>query len=255
MGQKTDMNRKKGRRLWSLLGAVWLVMACLAGCAASGNSRNDAGQNGTVQASEEIGGGKDQKGLSDANGEDEGGRLVETDGRESDTGPEEKTGSVPDIGSGEEPAEELREKSAAESKTGLTAQPEYSEYAGSLEDERTTDTIEESGIYTSKDEVALYIHIYGRLPDNYITKRKAEDLGWNSKEGNLWDVAPGMSIGGSRFGNYEGALPEKEGRKYFECDIDYEGGYRGAKRLIYSDDGLIFYTEDHYNTFEQLYGQ
>ncbi|MCI8984176.1 MAG: ribonuclease [Hungatella sp.] len=116
-------------------------------------------------------------------------------------------------------------------------------------------TVEESGVYTSKEEVALYIHLYGHLPDNYITKREAEALGWDSRAGNLWEVAPGMSIGGSRFGNYEGALPDKEGRKYYECDIDYEGGYRGAKRMIYSDDGLIFYTEDHYESFEELYGE
>ncbi|MCI9638147.1 MAG: ribonuclease [Hungatella sp.] len=116
-------------------------------------------------------------------------------------------------------------------------------------------TVEESGVYTSKEEVALYIHLYGHLPDNYITKREAEALGWDSRAGNLWEVAPSMSIGGSRFGNYEGALPDKEGRKYYECDIDYEGGYRGAKRMIYSDDGLIFYTEDHYESFEELYGE
>ncbi len=109
------------------------------------------------------------------------------------------------------------------------------------------------GVYTDKESVARYLHIYGRLPDNYITKKEAQDLGWDSKAGNLWDVAPGKSIGGSRFGNYEKQLPEKKGRKYFECDIDYEGGYRGAKRLIYSNDGLIFYTEDHYKSFEQLY--
>ena len=101
--------------------------------------------------------------------------------------------------------------------------------------------------------MALYLHIYGYLPDNYITKKEAQDLGWDSKKGNLDQVAPGMSIGGSYFGNYEGMLPEKKGRKYYECDLDYEGGYRGAKRLIYSNDGLIFYTEDHYKTFEQLY--
>lgn len=121
--------------------------------------------------------------------------------------------------------------------------------------QETALVVEETGLYTGKDEVALYIHTYGHLPDNYITKREAEDLGWNSKEGNLWQAAPGMSIGGSRFGNYEGALPDKEGRQYYECDIDYDGGYRGAKRIIYSDDGLIFYTEDHYKTFEQLYGE
>lgn len=113
--------------------------------------------------------------------------------------------------------------------------------------------IEEDGTYISKDEVALYLHIYGYLPDNYITKKEAQDLGWDSKKGNLDQVAPGMSIGGGYFGNYEGMLPEKKGRKYYECDLDYEGGYRGAKRLIYSNDGLIFYTEDHYKTFEQLY--
>ena len=114
-------------------------------------------------------------------------------------------------------------------------------------------TVEEDGEYTSREEVALYIHIYGRLPSNYITKREAEELGWDSYRGNLWDVAPGKSIGGTRFGNYERNLPEKSGRKYYECDIDYHGGRRGAKRIVYSNDGLIFYTEDHYLTFEQLY--
>lgn len=115
--------------------------------------------------------------------------------------------------------------------------------------------VREDGAYTSKEEVAAYLHEFGRLPGNYLTKKEAEELGWDSRQGNLWDVAPGMSIGGSRFGNYEGLLPDQKGRKYFECDIDYEGGYRGAKRMIYSNDGLIFYTEDHYQTFEQLYGQ
>lgn len=253
MEMKTD--RKKTRRLWGLLGAVWMVLACLAGCTASGNSRNAVGQNGTVQTSEESEDGKQQKSAADVGEADEGDRPEETDSRESDeewntesdTMPEEKPDAVLDI--------ELKEESAAELKDGSASQKEYSGDSGGLKNESATDPIEESGIYTSKEEVALYIHIYGRLPDNYITKREAEDLGWNSKEGNLWEVAPGMSIGGSRFGNYEGALPDKEGRKYFECDIDYEGGYRGAKRLVYSNDGLIFYTEDHYNTFEQLYGQ
>ncbi|MCI9559668.1 ribonuclease [Clostridiaceae bacterium] len=114
-------------------------------------------------------------------------------------------------------------------------------------------SVSEDGTYITRDEVALYLHLYGRLPDNYITKKEAQNLGWDSKKGNLDQVAPGMSIGGSHFGNYEGLLPEKKGRKYYECDLEYEGGYRGAKRLIYSNDGLIFYTEDHYQTFEQLY--
>ena len=114
--------------------------------------------------------------------------------------------------------------------------------------------VEENGNYTSKEEVALYIHTYGKLPVNYITKKEAQDMGWDPSKGNLSDILPGMSIGGSAFGNYEGALPRANGRRYFECDIDYDGGYRGAKRLVYSNDGLVFYTEDHYNSFEHLYG-
>ena len=99
----------------------------------------------------------------------------------------------------------------------------------------------------------MYIHIFNHLPANFITKNEAKDLGWVSSEGNLDEVAPGKSIGGDRFGNYEGQLPEKKGRKYFECDIDYEGGYRDSKRIVFSSDGLVYYTEDHYETFEKLY--
>ena len=112
-------------------------------------------------------------------------------------------------------------------------------------------TLREDGQYSSKSEVGLYLYLYGKLPSNYITKKQAQNLGWVSKEGNLWEVAPGMSIGGDKFGNYEGILPE--GKKYYECDIDYQGGYRGDKRIVYSTDGYIYYTEDHYESFEQLY--
>lgn len=114
-------------------------------------------------------------------------------------------------------------------------------------------TVTEDGTYTSKEEVALYIHTYGKLPSNYVTKKEAQAAGWDNKKGNLQKVIPGASIGGDRYGNYEGLLPDKKGRKYFECDIDYEGGYRDAKRIVYSNDGLIFYTEDHYKSFETLY--
>lgn len=116
-------------------------------------------------------------------------------------------------------------------------------------------SVEESGEYTSKDEVAAYLNEFGHLPDNFITKKEAQALGWESKEGNLDEVVPGKSIGGDYFGNYEEVLPDAEGRTYHECDIDYEGGFRNAKRIVYSDDGLIYYTEDHYETFELLYGE
>ena len=101
--------------------------------------------------------------------------------------------------------------------------------------------------------VAKYIHTYNKLPSNYITKKEASKLGWESDEGNLWEVTDKMSIGGDKFGNKEGLLPKKEGRIYYECDVNYEGGYRGAERIVFSNDGLIFYTDDHYESFTQLY--
>lgn len=116
-------------------------------------------------------------------------------------------------------------------------------------------SIAEDGTYTTKEDVAAYLHEYGHLPSNFITKKEAKELGWVSSEGNLGEVAPGMSIGGDYFGNYEGLLPEADGREYHECDIDSDGSYRGAKRIVYSNDGLIYYTEDHYESFELLYGE
>ena len=112
-------------------------------------------------------------------------------------------------------------------------------------------TIDENGTYTSKDDVALYLHVYGRLPKNFMTKKEAKKLGWEG--GSLERFAKGMCIGGDHFGNYEGILPRGN---YYECDIDTLGKKsRGAKRIIYSDDGRIYYTEDHYETFELLYGE
>lgn len=121
--------------------------------------------------------------------------------------------------------------------------------------EEDTPAISVDGTYTSKEDVSAYLHEYGHLPSNFITKKEAKKLGWVSSEGNLDEVAPGMSIGGDYFGNYEGTLPEAEDRDYYECDIDFDGTYRNAKRIVFSNDGLIYYTEDHYETFELLYGE
>lgn len=119
---------------------------------------------------------------------------------------------------------------------------------------KQTKAIDRNGSYTSKDDVALYIHTYGELPKNFISKKQAERLGWDG--GSLEPYAPGKSIGGSYFGNYEGKLPKKKGRTYYECDIDTKGKRsRGPKRIVYSTDGLIYYTPDHYETFELLYGE
>ena len=115
--------------------------------------------------------------------------------------------------------------------------------------------IDEDGSYTDKKNVALYIHTYGKLPQNYINKKTAESMGWSSGEA-VSSFAPGKSIGGDRFGNYEGLLPKKKGRTYYECDIDaYGKKSRGAKRIVFSNDGLVYYTEDHYESFELLYGE
>lgn len=113
--------------------------------------------------------------------------------------------------------------------------------------------IHQDGRYTSPKEVAAYLHRFGQLPENFLTKREAGNLGWESNKGNLWDVTDQMSIGGDRFGNREGRLPDQAGRIWYECDVNYQGGYRGAERLVYSNDGLIFYTEDHYESFIQFY--
>lgn len=115
--------------------------------------------------------------------------------------------------------------------------------------------LKEDGIYNSKEEVALYIYTYGKLPSNYVTKKEARELGWVAKEGNLYKVCENCSIGGDVFTNQQKVLPTKKGRTYYECDIDYESGTRNAKRIVYSNDGLIYYTDDHYDTFELLYGE
>ena len=124
---------------------------------------------------------------------------------------------------------------------------------GTVNPAKPTTQVTENGTYTSKDEVALYIHLYGHVPSNYVTKTQARKAGWVQEDGNLWDVLPGKSIGGGGFSNDDGMMPDAPGRKWFEADIDYEGGYRNAKRLVYSNDGLIYYTGDRYKTFERLY--
>ena len=111
--------------------------------------------------------------------------------------------------------------------------------------------IDENGSFISKDDVALYLHTYGRLPKNFITKEEAKALGW--KSGDLYKYAPGKSLGGDVFYNREGLLPAKSGRTWYECDIGYTGGKRNSTRLVWSNDGLIYYTDDHYESFTRLY--
>ncbi len=113
-------------------------------------------------------------------------------------------------------------------------------------------SVKKGAAYTDKEHVAAYLHRFKELPPNYIGKKEAQKLGWKTK-GSLDKVAPGKSIGGDRYGNYERQLPVKAGRTWKECDIDYVRGSRNAKRIVFSDDGLIYYTGDHYKSFIRLY--
>lgn len=174
------------------------------------------------------------------------------------SGPKTDAAYEADAGAREEEGleEETGPKTDKDSEESSKIEEASKEESGSkAEESKETEPekIKANGQYTSKEEVAAYLNEFGRLPDNFITKEEARELGWDSKKGNLSEVAPGKSIGGSHFGNYEGLLPE--GKTYYECDINSDGGYRGAERLVYSEDGCIYYTGDHYKTFELLYGE
>lgn len=106
---------------------------------------------------------------------------------------------------------------------------------------------------TDPQQIVNYLDKYGKLPENFITKREAQDMGWDSRYNYVGEACPGMSIGGDRFGNYEKKLPTKKGRTWYECDANYRGKKRGAERLLFSSDGLYYYTNDHYNTFTQMF--
>lgn len=295
--RRTWKQKTRLKRILGILGALWLVMICLGGCAApiSGDNESSEIQNiGVIQANQRESSNTETEFQETSEYDSKIESSIDTEEnevyKESDSSQEaiENSQTVEESKSSEESQKEKSEETDDSKEIQNSQETETSKGAKlsnnsedipkentnketiHTDDIKNTEliteqeiepqeslelSVEESGVYSTKDEVALYLHLYGHLPENYITKQEAEQLGWNSKEGNLWEVAPGKSIGGNRFGNYEGLLPNKKGRKYFECDIDFEGGYRGAKRLIYSSDGLIYYTEDHYNSFEQLYGE
>ena len=214
---------RKKRSLWlCLLLAAILSLSLLTGCG-KGNGKtqdNSSSQQSVSSQTQEV---------PENNGEEEGEELIlyEEDMQDDAYAEDEET-AYEEEDSGQEPV--------SGQDTGHTEQEQEP-------------LIDEDGSYTTKEDVALYIHTYGKLPHNFITKKEAQKLGWSG--GSLEPYAPGKCIGGNHFGNYEGALPDGN---YRECDIDTLGKKsRGAKRIIYSDDGRIYYTGDHYKTFEQLY--
>ena len=152
------------------------------------------------------------------------------------------------------PAEQAGGDVPAVSPVESSAAPAAESSAAPAEEDSDAPVIDQYGSYTTKEDVALYIHTYGCLPQNFITKDQARQAGWNG--GSLEPYCPGMCIGGDSFGNREGLLPKAQGRSWTECDINTLGAdSRGAERIVFSNDGLIYYTGDHYESFTLLYGQ
>lgn len=235
------------RRLLVLLPVLFLLVACAAqGSGAesqSGRTEVTTGAERTQQESSESGSAKSKKKQKESK---KSKKSKKSDKRQSEGEASAASETLTEAETREDPAGKAAgETRAAKKSASATRASERGTEAGN--------GIREDGSYTSRDEVALYLHTYGKLPKNFISKKEAEEQGFRFGEGDFGEAFPGMSVGGSRFGNYDGQLPEKSGRRYYECDIDYTGGRRNAKRLVYSNDGLIFYTEDHYKTFTQLY--
>lgn len=200
---------KRIRQRVLLLPLLLLLIACLGGCGRK-ESRQEPRETVTAQAPQMQG-------------------LEETDGGTEDDEAESS------VDSGQEQEDDRGEGSGQEA-------PDPG--SGGSQGE-----ISENGVYTTAEDVALYLHTYGRLPLNFMTKKEARAKGWT--HGSLEEYAPGMCIGGDFFGNYEGVLPEGN---YHECDINTLGAdSRGPERLVYSDDGRIYYTNDHYESFRLLY--
>ncbi|MBQ7989670.1 MAG: ribonuclease [Oscillospiraceae bacterium] len=169
----------------------------------------------------------------------------------SETEEKVETEEVSQTETSEATAAEEPSDTEQEDKTEKTTQAVTSAVTTVTTAEETEDTspagVDRDGTYTSPEDVAEYIHTFGTLPSNFISKKQLKKLGWTG--GDVYRYADGKSIGGDRFGNYEGQLPDGD---YKECDVNYFGGKRGAERIVWSDEG-IYYTDDHYETFTQLY--
>ncbi len=244
---------KKHLRLWLLLMCVILTLGLFAGCRKKSTSKETTKKTTTVTETTAA------PETTDAPSEETSSETELTSPSRSSTESEKETSAEPSESTTEatESTEEFVEFTTEEStkKTKKTKATKSTTEATEAPSEDPTEApIDENGTYTSKDDVALYIHTYGHLPSNFVTKSEARKKGWEG--GSLEDYFPGCSIGGDVFGNREGILPTRKGRTYYECDIDTKGKKsRGAKRIVFSNDGLIYYTDDHYETFTLLYGE
>lgn len=153
--------------------------------------------------------------------------------------------------SADEATAENPPETAAEELAAAPAETAADEPVSTEESGEQTELPVEGSYYYDLENVVLYLYLYNELPPNYITKNEAEALGWSG--GSVERYQDGAAIGGDRFGNREGLLPTASGRKYTECDLDTLGASsRGAKRLVFSNDGLYFYTDDHYESFNEV---
>jgi len=140
----------------------------------------------------------------------------------------------------------------SQNQTVDSTKPNRSHTSTTKNNNNQTNSANTCKVINTFDGVADYLKEYKKLPCNYITKSQAQALGWESSKGNLDKVAPGKSIGGDYFSNYEKLLPTSKGRKWHEADINYTSGFRGANRILYSTDGLIYKTTDHYDSFQPI---
>ncbi len=101
---------------------------------------------------------------------------------------------------------------------------------------------------TKEEVVVPYVKEHHELPDYYITKSEAKRNGWNPGE-SLCEAVPGKAIGGDHFRNKEGKFPE--GEQYFEADVNYNCGHRNAERIVFTKNGDVWITHDHYKSFQK----
>ena len=102
---------------------------------------------------------------------------------------------------------------------------------------------------TEERKVIDYVKVNKQLPDYYLTKSEARNQGWIASKGNLCDVLPGRAIGGDKFSNREKTLPK--GEQYFEADVNYNCGHRNADRIVFTKNGEVWLTHDHYKSFQK----
>ena len=232
---------KRTPLIWAQILALALIVALVSvGCAGKGARPDEGGAvSEPVEATEEQ---ADQTEPEDTTDVPEAETMTDAAEAEEDTA-EVEAAPVTEEAEDDVEADEVDVEDAYD--------PARSAPSGASADDLV---LPEDGTYTSKDEVAWYLHTYGHLPSNYVTKRESQDAGWKTRNMTVAEAVPGKSIGGDRFGNYEGLLPDKKGRVWYECDIDFHGEKkRNSKRIVYSNDGLIYYTDDHFSSFERIY--